>query len=218
MSGSLTINVSRRLRGFSLIEMVAVIAILVTLMTAGVSLLSGTGAQSRKAGTDLLSGLIEQARTRAITSRSKVLLAIAEPGTLPAGDERCRIGMFRVDESTASPPVTTYVLLNRWQTLNTGIVLLPDKDSPTNALNTKKIPLTYRAGNKDLTINVYAITFNSRGGLAFPEGSTPIELRIAEGVYRNGEPQPNKHADQSKIPENRLKIGRVTARPYRIDG
>ena len=218
MSGSLTINVSRRLRGFSLIEMVAVIAILVTLMTAGVSLLSGTGAQSRKAGTDLLSGLIEQARTRAITSRSKVLLAIAEPGTLPAGDERCRIGMFRVDESTASPPVTTYVLLNRWQTLNTGIVLLPDKDSPTNALNTKKIPLTYRAGNKDLTINVYAITFNSRGGLAFPEGSTPIELRIAEGGYRSGEPQPNKPAGQSKIPENRLKIGRVTARPYRIDG
>ena len=45
--------------GFSLIEMVAVIAILVVLMTAGVSLLNGTGAQSRRAGTDMLSGLID---------------------------------------------------------------------------------------------------------------------------------------------------------------
>jgi len=218
VSGSFIINVSRRQRGFSLIEMVAVIAILVTLMTAGITLLSGTGAQSRKAGTDLISGLIEQARTRAITSRSKILLAIAEPGDLPGGDERCRIGMFRIDESTASPPVTTYVLLNRWQTLNTGIVLLPDPNSPTNAMNSPQIPVTYRAGNRDLTINVHAIVFTSRGGLAYPEGSTPIELRIAEGGYRGGEPKPNRPADQTKIPENRLKIGRVTARPYRIDG
>ena len=218
MSGSLTINVSRRLRGFSLIEMVAVIAILVTLMTAGISLLSGTGAQSRKAGTDLLSGLIEQARTRAITSRSKVLLAIAEPGDLPAGDERCRIGMFRIVESTTSPPVTTYVLLNRWQTLNTGIILLPDDSNPANVLNSPQVPVTYKAGNNDLTINVHAITFNSRGGLAYPEGSRPIELRIAEGGYRGGKPVPNKVADPAKIPENRLRVGRVTARPYRIDG
>lgn len=218
MSGSLTINVSRRLRGFSLIEMVAVIAILVTLMTAGVSLLSGTGAQSRKAGTDLLSGLIEQARTRAITSRSKVLLAIAEPGDLPAGDERCRIGMFRIVESTTSPPVTTYVLLNRWQTLNTGIILLPDDTNPANVLNSPQVSVTYKAGNKDLTINVHAITFTSRGGLAYPEGSKPIELRIAEGGYRGGKPVPNKAADSAKIPENRLRVGRVTARPYRIDG
>ncbi len=218
MSGSFIINVSRRQRGFSLIEMVAVIAILVTLMTAGITLLSGTGAQSRKAGTDLISGLVEQARTRAITSRSKVLLAIAEPGDLPGGDERCRIGMFRVDESTASPPVITYVLLNRWQTLNTGIVLLPDESSPANAMNAPQVPVTYKAGNKDVTINVHAITFTSRGGLSYPEGSKPIELRIAEGGYRGGKPVPNKPANQTKIPENRLSIGRVTARPYRIDG
>ena len=218
MFGSFTIKVSRRLRGFSLIEMVAVIAILVTLMTAGVSLLSGTGAQSRKAGTDLLSGLIEQARTRAITSRSKVLLAIAEPGDLPAGDERCRIGMFRIVESTTSPPVATYVLLNRWQTLNTGIILLPDDTNPANVLNSPQVSVTYKAGNKDLTINVHAITFTSRGGLAYPEGSKPIELRIAEGGSRGGKPVPNKAADSAKIPENRLRVGRVTARPYRIDG
>ena len=70
---------------FSLIEMVAVIAILVILMTAGVSLMNGTGSQSRKAGTDMLGGMIEQARTTAITSRSHVVLAVAEPGDLPGG-------------------------------------------------------------------------------------------------------------------------------------
>ena len=108
--------------------MIAVIAILVVLMTAGVSLLSGTGAQSRRAGTDLLTGLVEQARTRAITSRTHVVLAIAEPGDLANGDERCRIGMFRIDAwpNSSGAAVTSLngVLLNRWQTLDTGIALV----------------------------------------------------------------------------------------------
>ena len=63
--------------------MVVVIAVLVMLMTAGVIFFSGTGSQSRKAGTDMLTAMIEQARTKAITSRSFVVLAVAEPGDLP---------------------------------------------------------------------------------------------------------------------------------------
>jgi prepilin-type N-terminal cleavage/methylation domain-containing protein len=210
---------------FSLIEMVAVIAILATLMTAGVSLLSGTGLQSRKTGTDMLSGLIEQARTKAITSRSNVLLVIAEPGTLPAQDERCRIGMFKVPDNWLDNPdnVQNAELLTRWQTLNTGIVLIPgdvelNNTKVPNPIGTnKKMSITY-GGTKNLKVSVYAIAFNSRGGLAYPTGSTPIVLRIAEGGYRGGEAKPNKRGDSGTITENRLRIGRVTARPYQIDG
>ncbi len=201
---------------FSLIEMVAVIAILVALMTAGVSLLNGTGSQSRKAGTDMLSGLIEQARTTAITSRSYVVLAIAEPGDLPSGDERCRLGLFKVDEewsdASKTPSPLKCTLLSRWQTLHTGIVLIPD------ALTSTEITLAY-GGSKNLSVKVHAIAFNSRGGLHYPAGSTPITVRIAEGGYRGSPPiaTPNKRGPDKKISENRLKIGRVTARPYRID-
>jgi hypothetical protein len=206
--------------------MVAVIAILVTLMTAGVGLLNGNGAQSRKAGTDLLIGLIEQARTKAITSRSNVLLVVAEPGSLPSQDERCRIGMFKVADNWLDDPatVTNAELLSRWQTLNTGVVLLPDdvkdnKDTVPNPLDQKKISITY-GGTKKLKVNVYAIAFHSRGGLAYPVGSTPVALRIAEGGYRGtpAKPTANKRGPDKIISENRLKIGRVTGRPYQIDG
>lgn len=205
--------------------MVAVIAILVTLLTAGVSLMSGSGAQSRKAGTDMLSGLIEQARTTAITSRSHILLAIAEPGDLPAGDERCRIGLFKVDEdwpdASTTPVPLKCTLLNRWQTLNTGIVLIPGEvDGVANPLDEKsEITLAY-GGTKNLSIKVHVIAFNSRGGLHYPSGSKPVALRIAEGGYRGTplKPTPNERGTQKSITENRLKIGRVTARPYRIDG
>ncbi len=210
------------MRAFSLVEMMVVIAILVTLMTAGVSLLNGTGSQSRKAGTDMLSGLIEQARTTAITSRSYVVLAIAESGDLPLGDERCRIGLFKVNEdwpdASTTPVPLNCTLLNRWQTLNSGIVLIPgDVDKLPNPLNDKsEITITY-GGTRNLSVKVHAIAFNSRGGLHYPAGSTPVALRIAEGGYRSGKATPNERGTQKSIAENRLKIGRVTARPYRID-
>ncbi len=206
--------------------MVAVMAILVTLMTAGVSLLSGTGVQSRKAATDMLSGLIEQAKTRAITSRSCVILAIAEPGDLPSGDERCRIGMFRVDvewPDASSPPVPLKcTLLSRWQPLNTGVVLLADDVNDNdvsipNPLDASELNLEY-GGAKNLNVKVHAIAFNTRGGLHYPSGSNPIAFRIAEGGYRGGKATANTRGEKKKVTENLLKIGRVTARPYRIDG
>lgn len=213
---------------FTLIEMVAVIAILATLMTAGINLLNGTGAQSRRAGTDMLSGMIEQARTRAITSRSNILLVIAEPGALPTQDERCRIGMFKVEDNWLENPaaITNAQLLKRWQTLNTGIVLLPGDGSEASGSIPLGVPnplgnpnplvsITY-GGSKNLNVKAYVIGFNSRGSLTYPTGSTPIAIRIAEGGYRGGKASANKGPDNS-VTESRLKIGRVTARPYQID-
>jgi prepilin-type N-terminal cleavage/methylation domain-containing protein len=216
------IDTPPRKPAFSLIEMVAVIAILVTLMTAGVSLVNGTGTQSRRAGADMLSGMIEQARTKAITSRSHVVLAIAEPGDLPSGDERCRIGIFTVDtwpDPATTPLALKGVLASRWQTLNTGIVLIPGSvDGVPNPLDQPEVNITY-GGTKNLNIKVHAIAFNSRGSLAYPTGSTPVAIRIAEGGYR-GSPKkatPNRRGSEQAISETRLKIGRVTARPYQIN-
>ena len=199
--------------------MVVVLAIITALMTAGISLLSGTGAHSRRAATDTLIGLIEQARTTAINSRTHVVLAIAEPGDLPTGDERCRVGLFKVAWPHPTPSsviINEAVLLTRWQTLNTGIALVPSTSttSPPNPINLPQITINY-GGTK--TVVVHALTFNPRGGLHFPSGATPVVLQISEGAYRNGVATPNRRGANQTVSENVLKIGRSTARPYRID-
>lgn len=201
--------------------MVTVIAILVILMTAGVSLLNGTGSQARKAGADTLTGMIEQARASAITSRSYVVLAIAEPDDLPAGDQRCRLGLFKVamDKWPANPAdAINAELMSRWRTLETGVAIIGEKvDGVDNPLDADELTISYGT-KKPLTVNVHAIAFNPRGGLHYPAGSTPVVMRVAEGNYRNRKATPFKRGDAGVIAENRLKIGRVIARPYRIDG
>ena len=196
-----------------------VIAILVMLMTVGVSLFHHRGAQSRKAGTERLLALIEQARTRAITSKSTVLLAIVEPDPQPFTDQRCRLGLFCVDTWTnsANPQLPLQgVLTHPWQTLNPGIVLLPGTVAEIeNLLDQPTITIHY-GGARNLSVQAHAIAFNSRGGLHYPIGSSPIVIRLAEGVYRHGIPYPNRRDSQKTLAENCLKIGRVTARPYSI--
>jgi len=211
---------ARGRRAFTLVEIVVVIAVIVILLVAGVGLLGGTGAQARRAGADMLSGMIEQARTSAITTRSYVVLAVAEPGDLPTGDDRCRIGLFKVeawpDNDTDPLPA---VLMSRWKMFENGVVLIGgDVEGIENPLDQPELKISYGSGSKARTIEVHGIAFNPRGGLHFPRGSTPVAMRIAEGGYRNGQATPNRRGDSQTISENRLKIGRVTARPFRIDG
>lgn len=198
--------------------MITVIAIVAILMVAGVSLLSGTAAQARKAGVDLLTGMIEQARTEAITTRSHVVLAIAEPGDLPVGDTRCRLGLFKVETWPDGASIdVSGVLMNRWKTLETGVVLLGGEvDDIENPLDGQELSLTYGTTNP-VTIQVHALVFTPHGGLKFPAGSSPVVLRVAEGGYRGGTATPNLSGGSDAIAENQLKVGRVTARPYRAN-
>lgn len=204
---------------FSLIEMVAVMGLLVMLSVAGISLLHGTGSQSRKTALDLLAGMVEQARTTAITSRSYVVLAVVEPGDLPGGDERCRLGLFAVASwPEAATDTVRGVPLARWQTLATGIALLGGAvDGVDNPMDRPKLTLAMEMAQPQI-ITVHALVFNPRGGLHYPPGSMPVAMRIAEGCYLGGQATPYRRGDSAGITASCLKIGRVTSHSYRIDG
>lgn len=205
-------------RAFTLVEMVIVIAILSTLLLAAVSLVRGTGPQARRAATDTIQAMLEQARGAAITNRTNVILAIAEPGDLPAGDDRCRIGLFKVDTWPETPNGTiSATLISRWKILETGVVLIPgDVDGLPNPIGGTELDIEF--GAKFTKITVHALAFNPRGRLLHPTGSSPVALRIAEGVYRNGTRVPARRAGSDEPMETRLKIGRISARSYRLDG
>jgi prepilin-type N-terminal cleavage/methylation domain-containing protein len=203
---------------FTLVEMVVVIAIIVVLMIAGVQVLGGGEGPSRRTAADSITGLVEQARTTAITTRSTVILAVAEPGDLPVNDGRCRLGLFRVANWSEDGTTADAVLIRRWQTLPTGIALLGGEvDGVRNPLDESQTTLRYRAGSKTLEVPVHLIAFGPRGGLQLPQGSDPIALRIAAGTYRDGRAVSTSRAAERTAAETHLRIGRIVARPYRAN-
>jgi len=203
---------------FSLIEMVTAIALMMILIGSGVGLLSGSGGQSRKVGADMLTAMIEQARTAAITSHCYVLLAVADPGAVAGGDERCRLGLFKVQ---AWPDTVTDtangVMLGRWSPLATGVVLVSGEiDGVANPLDATELTITYNSV-VPTTVKVHGIAFNPRGELHYPAGTAPVVMRIAEGGYRGGKATANINGASGRSVESRLKIGRVTGRAYCIN-
>jgi prepilin-type N-terminal cleavage/methylation domain-containing protein len=196
--------------GFSLIELMVVMAIIGALTMAGLSVMGNTAASARRTGTDQFVAAIEQARTAAITRRKPVILAIAEP---QAGDvdEPCRFGLFEVDSLPDEGSDLEARQLQRWSTLPTGVVFLDGKIRDfDNLLDQDKVQLSWKDGQNSAT--VHALVFNTRGGLAWPSGSDPVAVKVGNGNYRDGKPMPIAGGGH-----NLLRIGRVVARPWRLD-
>ena len=205
---------------FSLVEMSVVIAILLTLATAGAQLLGNTEIQKRKAGTELLISLIEQARNTATTSRRHVILAIAEPGDIPNTDERCCLGIFKFD-SWPNPfdgKISKAVQKGRWRALESGLAISGGNyDGLDNPLDAPEITIDYGSESKPRSAQVHAIAFNPHGGIIHPASANSIVMRIAAGSYRNGKAIPRHNGKNGTVAEQKIKIGRVNARPYRIE-
>lgn len=204
-------------RGFTLIEIAAVIAVLVTLITVSLSLLNNTGTYSRRTATQLLTSLVAQARTYAITSHCEVALAFAEPTDLPSSAGRYQLGLFKLTTPLTPAAQVSGNLIQRWESMNSGIVLFAeDLVGLPNLMDQVKLQIT-SGGTKNSVLRVHALIFDPRGKLCFPPGSSPLVLRLAEGRYQDGLAIPTRRAGSANITENRLKIGRLSARIYPFD-
>jgi prepilin-type N-terminal cleavage/methylation domain-containing protein len=183
--------------GFSLVELLAVLAILTVLVGAAVSMFGRSEAAMLRSGADQLLSSIEQARTSAITRRAPVALALLEPGQGGFDDPACRLGLFELEEGAADG-VAVGTLLQRWRVLPEGLVFF---GGPVDSLdNVRDRPA------------IRALVFNPRGGLAHPEGSESVVLTIGKGTYRDGEPVPTGKGGRRTI-----RVGRVVGRAWSLD-
>lgn len=208
-----TLNQARTRRGFSLLEMLTILVILGVLTTLGLSIFGRTAHAARRSALDQFTAAVEQARTSAITLRKPVLLAVAPPDEEAGGhDRKTRFGLFEVDSLPSASGTVQARQVQRWSTMPDGIIFLKGKvDGLRNLLDGDKTLLTWKDGENRAT--VYLLAFTPRGGLALPSGSDPVGIRLGTGIYQEGEPVSTKEGGASS-----LRIGRVVARPWRLDG
>jgi hypothetical protein len=205
---------------FSLAELATVIAVLVILMGSGAHLLGNTGTHARKCGTDMIVNMIGNARDTAIATRRNVVLAIAEPDDLENTDERCRLGIFKVDTwpEPFNGEIIKAVQKGRWHPLEPGLAIKGGNiDGLDNPLDAPEITLQYGSESRPRSAKVHAITFNSRGKIILPASVNPVLMRIADGNYRNGKAMLRKQGEKGVVAENKIKVGRVSSRPYLIN-
>jgi prepilin-type N-terminal cleavage/methylation domain-containing protein len=200
---------------FTLTELLIVMAVMTTLMLAGIRLLSNTAAQARHVSVDTWVAMIELARTRAITNREYIALAIVNPSDNSSDEMRCHLGLFCIKVWPEDVTELQGELLKRWQPLHLGIVPIAGKiEALINPIDQPQIAIHY-GGPKNQKVHAYVIGFNPAGGLHYPIGNQAIGIHLAEGRYQNGVAIPLKHgANKNQITEERIQIGRATARPY----
>jgi hypothetical protein len=181
------------------------------LLTLGFGVFGKTAASARRTASDQFAATVEQARTAAITRRMPVLLAIAPP--VPGGaDDNFRIGLFEVDALPDRAGEVAGRQLQRWNILPTGVVFFGGEvEGFRNPLDEELVQLTWKDGENQARVHLLA--FNPRGGLAWPAGSDPVAVTIGSGTLRDGQTIPTSDGGRAS-----LRIGRVVARPWRLDG
>lgn len=184
----------RSTRGFSLIEMLGVIAILITLATLSLPTLSALSNQAgRKGAVNLLLNTFEQARVAALTSGCTTYIGFANELLFnQAGSEypyRAFV-VFRERTDTDSPG-GTYVQLTRWLFLPKNISFKRERFSVVgNPATTVPYPLTLadnsismlKAGDQ-----IPALAFGPTGTIQNPTGSSDLRLFIYEGFFANNQ-------------------------------
>jgi prepilin-type N-terminal cleavage/methylation domain-containing protein len=198
-------------RGFSLIEMLVVMVIVGALTTLGLTIFGKTAASARKTAMDQFTAAVEQARTAAITRRKPVILAIAPP-LRGSTDQDTRYGLFEVDELPDDPRTIDARQVQRWNLMPSGILFFGGEvDGLRNVLDESPSQIRWRDGQNQASVHVLA--FTPRGGLAWPTGSDPVVVKMGSGTLQDGQPVATREGGQSS-----LRIGRVVARPWRLDG
>jgi prepilin-type N-terminal cleavage/methylation domain-containing protein len=205
------LSVPQHRRGFSLIEMLVVMVIVGALTTLGLTVFGNSAANARRTAMDQFTAAVEQARTSAITRRKPVILAIAPPIS-DSADQTTRFGLFEVDALPDRGDPIEARQVQRWNQLPGGVVFFPGSvETLRNVLDEDKVQLKWKEGASQAM--VYAFAFNPRGGLAWPTGSDPVAVKIGSGLHRAGQPVATPNGGHSS-----LRIGRVVARPWRLDG
>jgi prepilin-type N-terminal cleavage/methylation domain-containing protein len=172
--------------GFTLIEMLVVMAMIVILLSAVVPVVTSLSkANGRKAAMANLLGGIEQARAEAInTSQATyVVFPTFGAGTAQSILDRYNYKSYAIFEDNAANPGSVKQV-TAWKALPTGVALRADGSAALRNLPAPPITLPAFAPDSSASPTYYCFKFNSNGEIEAP--ATNVLLGVFEGYVSNG--------------------------------
>jgi prepilin-type N-terminal cleavage/methylation domain-containing protein len=204
-------------QGFSLIELLAVMTIIIIMGAMSLPMLSSLSNQiGRKGAVNILLNSFEQARVTALNTGVTTYVGFAD-ANFPQEHFRYRAFILfreRREEDPAQPP---YVALTKWTFLPKGISfksigaqLLGDT-GPANSMNFKASDgIPYITNNLPLRL----IGFNGSGQLSYPSGanSSHLNLYIYEGFFSASSADRDNSTNKNNLYFERISFRRFTGR------
>lgn len=200
-------------RGFSLIELLAVmavIAVMTALLAPSISGFSSTA--GRRGAVNSLMNAFEQARAAALESGCNVYVLMRRNKTM--GGQDAFIVFRQRSDDMADSVNTAYIQISPWKKLPSGILFYPASGSLTSTGDFGSLPSDLKTTGvipgSVPTDEIFGIGFNGRGQVIFPSVSASgLSLFLAEAI-RNGSSTTAKGASLN-ITE-RLSFRRYTGR------
>jgi prepilin-type N-terminal cleavage/methylation domain-containing protein len=173
-------------RGFTLIELMTVMAIMAVLLALTIPSMSGImSTNGRKQAVDTVLSTIEQARIASLENGNNVYVIFAMPtDSGVTSDAMIVVGDPPLGSTSANPILfTRWIMLPRNVRFLASTSTLVTSDSGTTGAPTQV--QAYLSNNQLPVVNgnpsYAAITFNYSGSLQFP-ANTPLTLALFEGI------------------------------------
>ena len=205
--------------GFSLVELIVVMGIIVAVMVVGVSLFKQTGqGESREAARSLILAGLNNAQTRALASGESVAMVMT-PYEQGRADELGRsFTLFEVRQDDVTGEFVAGQQLRRWVQLP-GRVIFSKGDTVStegqNAFDQSPVVSILVRDEEDAgkrTVAMPAIIFGGAGNVVWPAGGAELELHLTEGSVTDGARIGNGSEGEDWTQREVFIIGRQTGR------
>lgn len=211
-------NRPRRSGGFSLLELllvIAIMAVMVSLMLPAISGFSSTA--GRRGAVSILMNTFEQARVAALESGQTVYVGFAD-ADFPVEDMRyAAFIVFRTateEEKNDPAGPRNYVVLKKWTRLPKTIAFKNTAKSLVGADELKKqfTGLASQVGSAQVDENFPCVAFNSSGAVDEPSGN--LRVFLYEGYFAGGQDNftRNKNVQNAAGLFEQISLSRYTGR------
>ncbi len=190
MPADLNNRVRIRSVGFSLLELLAVIATITILLVAAVPVFSITSNSARQASREIIKGHLQQARAHAISSGTPTALAIPVLGAPEELGARA-LSLVEVNKTgSAYTPLLdaqgTQRLLQGWERLPGNFHFLSNAQIPGSKATIVDAPERLQTDYRNRPVSCHLIVFAPNGQIVHPPSGTVLLIAIAQAVKRGG--------------------------------